>query len=113
MEDSKINIKGEIGREVKMRIFEVIDKSGRQIHLSDKQLKHIVKHPEMQEKTIVERIQETVKNPNTIISDKYNLNKHVYYRYYKDQKQYLLVSVKYLNGEGFIITSFYTDKIQQ
>ena len=26
-------------------------------------------------------------------------------------ERYLLVSVKYLNGEGFVITSFFTNKI--
>jgi len=40
--------------------------------------------------------------------------KRFYYRYYKDRKtaKYLLIIVKYLNGQGFIITSFYTDKIK-
>jgi len=37
-------------------------------------------------------------------------------KYYRETRKrygrYLLVVVKYLNGEGFIVTSFYTDKIR-
>ncbi len=95
-----------------MRIFEVKDKSGRLINLPDERWKHLLKHPEMQEKFVLEKVKDTLINPDTITSDRHDQRKHVYYKYYKDQEQYLLVSVKYLNGEGYIITSFYTDKIK-
>jgi len=36
-----------------------------------------------------------------------------YYKFYKNLSKYLLVSVKYLNGEGFVITAFYTSKIEK
>ena len=42
----------------------------------------------------------------------YDVAVSFYYRYYKEKKQYLFVSVKYLSGEGFVITTFYTDKIK-
>ncbi len=95
-----------------MLIFEVKDKSGRLICLSDERWKHVLKHPEMQDKFIIERVKDTLVRPDTITSEEYDLNKRLYYKYYKDQKRYLLVSVKYLNGKGFIISSFYTDKIK-
>jgi len=34
-----------------------------------------------------------------------------YSLYYKLEKDYLLVSVKYLNGRGFVATSFITKKL--
>ena len=95
-----------------MRIFEIKDKSGRNIYLSNERWKHITKHPEMQDKHILEKIKDTLIKPDTIISESYEVAIHTYYRYAKERKKYLLVSVKYLNGEGYVITSFYTDVIQ-
>ena len=36
-----------------------------------------------------------------------------YYYYLKERKQYLLVGVKYLNGKGFVTTSFIARKIKK
>lgn len=92
-------------------IFEVIDKSGRNIRLSKERWVHIQKHPEM---TVgqIERIKETLTKPDKILNFEIDSTVHFYFKYYKDSREYLFISVKYLNGEGFIITSFYTDKIQ-
>ena len=92
-------------------IFETIDKNKKKIHLTKERLKHIQKHPHMHEP--IENIKEVLKNPTAI---RYENNKNTIY-FYKEFKQmqkserYLLVSVKYLNGAGFVITSFFTDKI--
>ena len=91
-------------------IFEVVDKSGRKIHLSKERLLHIQKHPEMSSQ--IEQIKETLESPTVITEFEYDPNVRFYYRYYKDRKEYLFISVRYLNGEGFVITSFYTDKIK-
>jgi hypothetical protein len=91
------------------RIFEVQDKTGRKIHLSKERWSHIQRHPEMSNQ--IDQIIETLKSPQTIRTFEYDSNVKFYYRYYKNTGQYLFVSVKYLNGEGFIITSFFTDKI--
>ena len=93
-------------------IFEVTDKTGRKIHLTGKQWKHIQKHPHMHES--LDRIEETLKYPLTMGRDEFNGRVNYFYREYKDMgpmEKYLFVSVKYLNGDGFIITSFYTNKI--
>jgi len=91
-------------------IFEIRDKSGRNIHLSKERWSHIQKHPEMSGQ--LEQIKETLTCPDTISKFGYDSSVHFYYRYCKGRGDYLLISVKYLNGEGFIITSFYTDKIK-
>ena len=93
-------------------IFEVIDKTNRKIRLTSKQWKHIQKHSHMNES--LERIRDTIKNPTTVRYNECDKMVNYFYRVYKDMdilERYLLVSVKYLNGEGFIITSFYTNKI--
>ena len=60
----------------------------------------------------IEQIKETLLNPTKITIAGYDEEVKFYYRYYKDRNECLFISVKYLNGEGYIITSFYTDKIK-
>lgn len=94
-------------------IFEIIDKSGRKIYLTNERWKHIVaEHPEMQNK--LEFIKETLINPHKIIDHSFSIdNLKYYYHHFKTTKyKYLRVIVKYLNGKGFIITSHFVNKIE-
>jgi len=93
-------------------VFEITDKTGRKIHLSKERWKHIQRHPHMYEQ--LENIKLTIQNPLTIRYYEEDEDVIYFYKEFKDgepSERYLLVSVKYLNGEGFIITSFFTDKI--
>ena len=93
-------------------IFEIQDKSGRKIHLSNERWKHIVtEHPKLSDK--IEDIKDTLIHPLTIRNSKYDERVRFYYKFYKKLSKYLLVSVKYLNGEGFVITAFYTNKLEK
>ena len=95
-----------------MRVFEVKDKSGRKIYLTDERWKHILKHPEMQDKLAIERIKESLLNPVKIIDVDEDVR--YYYKHYKDirsKARYLRTIVKYLNEEGFIISSYFIEKI--
>ena len=92
------------------KLFETKDKSGRNIYLTDERWKHILKHPEMVNQ--LEQIKDTLLHPDTITTVEHDRDVRFYYRYYKNRREYLFISVKYLNGEGYIITSFYTDKIK-
>ena len=93
-------------------IFEVKDKSGRKIHLSKERWSHIVtEHPKLSDK--IEDIKDILANPLTIRNSEFDEKVRFYYRFYKKLSKYLLVSVKYLNGNGFIITAFYTSKLQK
>ena len=91
-------------------LIKIKDKTGRTIHLTRERWSHIQKHPEMSHQ--LEQISETLIQPDTIKKVEYDKDVRFYYRYFKFMRKYLLVSVKYLNGKGFIITSFYTDKIK-
>lgn len=90
-------------------VFVEKDKTGRRIHLSSERWNHIQKHPRMSGQ--IEKIKETLKSPLIIQEFEYDKDVRFYFRYYKEKREYLFVSVKYLNGEGFVITSFFTDKI--
>ena len=93
-------------------VFEVTDKTGRKIHLSKERLKHIQRHPHMQDS--IENLKLTLTNPTATRYDEIDKKIVYFYKEFKEMnssKRYLLVSVKYLNEEGFIITSFFTNKI--
>ena len=95
-------------------VFEIIDKSGRKIHLSKERWLHIsTEHPELANYT--EELKETLVNPTKITTYIYDENIKYYYKYLKESGlpiKYLLVIVKYLNGKGFIITAYFMRNIK-
>ena len=90
-------------------IFEVVDKSRRKIHLSRERWLHILMHPEMSNQ--IESIKNTLEKPDVIIQFEYDLDVRFYYKYYKERKEYLFISVKYLNGKGFVLTAYFVPRI--
>lgn len=90
-------------------IFDIIDKTGRKIRLTRKQWNHITFHKDMASR--IDEIKKTLVSPDLIVPTKFEEKIMNYYLYYKEKKRYLLVGVKYLNGEGFITTAFITRKI--
>ena len=91
-------------------VFVTKDKTGRAIHLSRERWSHIQKHPEMVGK--LDDIQETLQRPDMMVPSMEDPAVCFYFRYDKSRVEHLFISVKYLNGSGFVITSFYTDKAQ-
>lgn len=93
-------------------VFEVVDKGGRKIRLTKTRYKHIKRHPHMHDS--FETIKSVIQNPETIRFNEDDEGVRFFYKEFKEMdasERYLFVSVKYLNGEGFVITSFYTNKI--
>jgi len=94
-------------------IFEIIDKTGRKIRLTKRQWKHIrKKHPEVDK---YELIEESISQSDKMTD--YDMDESVkyYYKYYKHRssnEKYLQVVVKYLNGEGFILTAQFKPHIR-
>ncbi len=80
-------------------IFIIKDKTNRDIRLPKDRWTHILKHPDMTNQ--LERIKETLEKPYKIIKLESDQSVCFYFRYYKDFKQYMMVMVRYLNGEGF------------
>lgn len=89
-------------------VFEIIDKSGRKIILTKVRWEHITtKHPYMSNYLI--EVEETIRNPLKIvprdIGDIYDF--YNYYKHKKGKLKYLKIVVKYLNGDGFIISAYF------
>lgn len=94
-------------------IFEVIDKSGRKIRLTKERWSHIKKHPHMDENKL-EEIKKILIDGLIVRHSEDDENVVFYYKEFKEmpfEERYLFISVKYLNNEGFVITSFFTNKI--
>ena len=93
-------------------IFEVEDKSGRKIHLSKERWEHITtKHPYMT--NYLNEVENTIKSPQKIVSHELG-NLFDYYKNYKHKKgklKFLKVVVKYLNGDGFILSAYFVTNI--
>ena len=95
-------------------VFEIIDKTKREIRLTKRQWRHITKvHPNMT--NYLDEIKETLINPLKITDYSLDNDVRYYYKYLKYRKftsKYLCVIIKYLNGEGFIISAFFEKYIK-
>jgi hypothetical protein len=91
-------------------IFEVRDASRRRIRMTEKQFSHIInEHPEMMNK--LEHIKDVLLWPDKIIKSPRDETARYYFRHEKNRKVFLIVVVKYLNGDGFVITAFISTKV--
>ncbi|MBI5797716.1 hypothetical protein HZA98_02305 [Candidatus Woesearchaeota archaeon] len=93
-----------------MNIFEIQDKTGRIIYLTEERWVHILKHPEMQDS--LDKIEKTLAFPQSLTPHSYDKNIRNYYFFVKENRKFLKVIVKYLNGKGFVITAYIVEKIQ-
>jgi len=92
-----------------MEVFE--DLNGRHIRLTEERMQHILEHLEMQGQ--IERIAETLKFPDVIVASKYDPSVHLYHRFYEVtpvESKYLVVTVKFLEDDAFMLTAFFTDR---
>ncbi|MCW7075580.1 MAG: PBECR2 nuclease fold domain-containing protein [Candidatus Methanospirare jalkutatii] len=91
------------------------DIHNRQIRLTDERREHIeVDHPEMSGQ--IDRIRETLLNPDVIVRPRTDSEVELFYRYYDTipvTEKYLCVVVKVLTDDIFIITAYFTDKIKR
>jgi hypothetical protein len=92
-------------------VFEITDKTGRKIILTENRWEHIIQHKGMEQ--YLGEIKDVLINPDFTVPHFYDKTKRNYYKYYKNKKRYLLISVKYINGEGEVKTAFMTRKIRR
>lgn len=90
-------------------VFEIIDKTGRKIHLTKERWTHITSpaSPHAYMANFIEEIKQTIIEPEFVRIDSIENKKMKYYKYFKERKKYLRAIVKYLNGNGFIITAYF------
>ena len=59
----------------------------------------------------MEEIKQTLVNPDKTINSIYDDYKSNYYKYYKNKKRYLRIIIKYLNGDGFVISAYFVKHV--
>jgi hypothetical protein len=94
--------------------FAVPDKSGRTLRMTDWNWHHIIRrHPEITSHQ--EKIIETLEKPDKITDSPDDEHIKYYYKYYKHLStpyNFMRVIVKYLNGDGFIISAHFVKNIR-
>lgn len=89
-------------------IFEVKTKDKRLIRLTEKQWLHVKqRHPEMVARA--GDIEDAIANPTVRVQHSDETTK--FYKPIKDEKKYIMVAVKILNGDGFVVTAYKTRRI--
>ena len=95
-------------------IFKVTAYDGRTIRLSEAQWRHILFfHPEVKDGQ--KKITEVIQNPEVALEGA-TKDTRVFYRFYSSTpvtSKYLAVVIKLLNREGFIITSYFTQRMRK
>jgi len=88
-------------------IFKVKEKFGYSIRLTKERWNHIIqRHPEL--KPHLDRIKNTVKDPEIIVENPFNKNEKYYHKYFKELNNYLIIIIEI--EKRFIITSFIARK---
>ncbi len=95
---------------VKDIYFEIISYLDKNIRITKRHWNNIVrtKHRVMTNKE--ELVKETLKNPDEIRKSYKDQKVYLYYK--KINNKYCCVVTKHMNGEGFIITAYITDRIK-
>ena len=96
-----------------MNVLETNSKLGKRIRLTEVQWDHIAyKHKEIIDQ--IEKIKRVLEDPDTIYFSPSEDN-YQYCKLYRETpvtEKYLLLVVKHLNGEGFVITAFFVSRIK-
>lgn len=97
-----------------MVVFKVLSKIGKVVSLDEVRWRHVLEHPEM--KNQLDRIKETAVNPDEVRASVHGSSVLLFYKFYEETpvtEKYLIVVIKSLNREGFIVTAFFTDRVKK
>ena len=92
----------------------LIDYQSQRIRLTGERRDHILQHAEMAGQ--LERIGETLAQPETVIATDSDETVRVYHRHYPRTpvtSKFLLVIVKFLDDDAFILTAFFSSRQKQ
>ncbi len=90
------------------------DNEGRAIRLTDDRLEHIRRRPVMIGHET--KIRETVADPDVVVESRQDTSVRLYHKLYPQtpvSRKYMLVAVKVLADDAFVITAFFTDREKQ
>jgi len=89
----------------------LVDHQQRAIRLTVERRHHILEHPEMQGQ--LDRISETLLIPDLIVATTVDPSVHVYHRFYAATpvtRKYMLVVVKIVDDDAFVLTAFFSSR---
>jgi hypothetical protein len=95
-------------------LLKVVCKLGNVVRLDRDRWAHVLSHPEMRKQRY--RIKETLVDPDEVRQSIRAAEVLLFYKLYAETpvtQKFMLVVVEILNGEGFIVTAFFTDKIKK
>jgi 8-oxo-dGTP pyrophosphatase MutT (NUDIX family) len=87
------------------------DHQGRAIRLTGERREHVLKHLEMVGQ--FHRIRETLADPELVVATRADDTVHVYHKYYDKTpvtRKFLLVAVKVLKDDAFVLTAFFSSR---
>ena len=103
-----------VSAKVMSNVFEVVAYDGTRIRLTEAQWLHMVFfHPEMEGEQ--EKMKEVLRSPEVVVQGA-TVDTRVCYKFYPSTpvaSKYLAVVIKVLNGEGFIITGYFTERVRR
>ena len=91
--------------------FDVMSKLNKRIYVTKSRWDLIIKTKHLEIEGKEKEVKETLINPDEIRLSKKDASVYLYYKNY--EKLALSVVIKNKNGEGFIITAYYTDRIKE
>lgn len=90
------------------------DYEARAIRLTDERLTHILKRPEMTGQEL--KIQEALGRPDVVIESRQDPSIRLYHKLYEQTRvsqKYMIVVVKILRDDAFVVTAFFTDRTKR
>jgi hypothetical protein len=89
----------------------LVDHQGRDIRLTGERRVHIMERPELADQ--LERIVETLAAPDSVVATPADETVHVYHKHFEGTpvtNKFLLVAVKMLDDDAFILTAFFSSR---
>jgi len=93
--------------------LELRDVWGNSASLTKERRAHLLEHPEMRGQE--DKLAETLLEPDVVIQSQSDDTVRLFHRLYRQLTigdKYLCVVVKYMEGDVFIITAYFTDKVK-
>ena len=95
-------------------VLDITSEIGKRVVLTRSRYNHICqRHPEVF--GVIEKMVETLVSPQTIRRSTYDEAVWLFYRFFETTpvtEKYLMVAVRILNNEGFVVTSYFTDRVK-
>jgi len=95
-------------------VFKVISKFDRKISLTEGKYDHVCRrHPEVVGE--IDKMKKTLASPQMVRRSLYDKKVWLFYRFFENTsvtEKYLMVAARILNDEGFVVTSYFMDKVK-